>query len=73
MKNSIARIINGQIVYLDESAPVLQPNETEARASREDQKVRYRADLLQKNQVDFYKVHPEQAKDLSPELRRLLS
>lgn len=69
----ITRIINGQLVDVDEPASVIKPNVTEARASREDQKVRYRKDLLQKNQVDFYKAYPEKAKELSPELRRLLS
>lgn len=72
MKNKIARIINGRIVY-GEHAEVSKPNETAARESREDQKVRYRADILQKNQVDYYKAYPEQTQDLNPELRRLLS
>lgn len=69
----ITRIINGKLVDIDEHAAIVQPNLTEARASREDQKVRYRKDLLQKNQVDYYKAYPDQAKELSPELRRLLS
>ncbi len=69
----ITRIINGKLVEIDEHASVVQPNVTEARASREDQKVRHRKDLLQKNQVDYYKAYPDQAKELSPELRRLLS
>lgn len=72
MKNKIARIINGRIVY-GEHAGISKPNETAARASREDQKVRFRKDILQRNQVDYYKAYPEQAKDLNPELRRLLS
>lgn len=73
MTKSIARIINGKIVYLDESAPVIQPNDTAARASREDQKVRYRAELLQPNEADYYKVYKDQGKNLSPELRRRFS
>lgn len=71
--SKIARIINGQIVESDDHAPVQKPNDMQARANREDQKVRHRKDLLQKNQVDYWKVHPEQAKDLNPDLRRLLS
>lgn len=69
----ITRIINGKIVEIDEHAPVVQPNATEARANRENQKVVYRKELLQKNQVDYFKAYPEKAKELSPELRRLLS
>ncbi len=72
MKNSVAVIRNGKIVYGD-SATVPLPNETEARSSREGQKTKYRADLLQKSQVDYWKVHPDQAEALNPELRRLLS
>lgn len=71
--SSIARIINGRIEYLDEHAPILQPNETEARSSREAGRAKYRKETLQKNQVDYYKAYPEKAKDLNPELRRLLS
>lgn len=71
--SKIARIINGQIVYLDESAPVIKPNETAARESREDNRVRHRKDILQKNETAYYKAYPEAAKDLNPELRRLLS
>lgn len=71
--SKVAIIRNGTIVYLDESSPVILPNETANRESREDQKVRHRADLLQKNQVDYWKVHKDQAEALNPELRRLLS
>ncbi|CAB4132531.1 hypothetical protein UFOVP253_31 [uncultured Caudovirales phage] len=73
MANSIARIINGQIVYLDDHAPIIKPNDTAARASREDQRVRYRKELLQKNEADYYRAYPEQGKNLSPELRRRFS
>lgn len=69
----ITRIIAGKLVDIDEHSPVIKPNETEARASRQEGRVKYRKDILQKHQVDFYKAYPEQAKDLSPELRRLLS
>lgn len=72
MSKSIAVIRNGRIIY-GESAIVPLPTETEARSSREAQKVKYRADLLQKNQVDYYKVHPEKAEVFSDELRRQLS
>ncbi len=72
MSKHIAVIRNGKIIY-DEEATVPLPNETEARSSRESQKTKYRADLLQKSQIDYWKVHPEQATELSPELRRLLS
>lgn len=72
MSKSIAIIRNGKIIY-GESAAVPLPTETEARSNREAQKVKYRADLLQPNQVDYYKVYPDKAKDLNPELRRLLS
>jgi hypothetical protein len=71
--SQIARIINGQIVYSEDHAPTITPNETEARANRQNMKTQHRKDLLQKNQVDFYKAYPEQAKDLPPETRRLLS
>lgn len=69
----ITRIVNGKLVESDNHAPVLKPNDMQARANREDQKVRHRKDLLQKNQVDYWKANPEQAKDLNPDLRRLLS
>lgn len=72
MANRIAAIRNGKIVYDDTSIfPI--PTETAARESRTDQRNRYRAETLQPNQVDYYRVYPEQAKDLNPELRRLLS
>jgi len=70
--NKKAVIRNGRIIY-DVDAEVLKPNETAARANREDMKVKHRKDLLQRNQVDFYKAYPEQAKNLSEETRRLLS
>lgn len=71
--NKIAVIRNGKIVYLDEHAAVMRPSETAARESREDNRMRHRKDILQPNQVDFYKAYPEKAKDFSPELRRQLS
>lgn len=69
----ITRIINGQLVDIDEHAPVIKPTETAARESREEGRMKYRKDILQKNQVDYYKAYPEKAKELNPELRRLLS
>lgn len=72
--NKKAIIRNGQIIYGDDiQATVPTPNETEARARREDQKVRHRADMLQPSQVDYYKMYPEKAKNLPEEVRRLLS
>lgn len=71
--SKIARIINGTIVYTDDHAPTTKPNETEARAKREEMKTTHRADMLQRNQVDYYRKYPEQAKNLSDETRRLLS
>lgn len=69
-----AVIRNGKIVYGDDvEAKIQKPNETEARAARQEQKTRYRKDLLQPNQVDYYKAYPDQAKDLPDETRRLLS
>lgn len=69
---SKAIIKNGRIYY-DTDSEIIKPNEMAARASREDQRVRFRKDILQKNQVDYWKANPEQAKELNPELRRLLS
>lgn len=70
--NKLVVIRNGRIVRGVE-AHVTKPNEMEARSSREAQKTKYRAELLQPNQVDYYKVHPDQAKNLGNETRRLLS
>lgn len=70
--NKTAVIRNGKIIY-GEEAHVLKPNETAARERREGMKTKHRKDLLQKNQVDFYKVHPEEAKNFNDETRRLLS
>lgn len=69
---SKAVIRNGKIVYGTDST-VIKPTETAARASREDQRVRFRKDILQRNETAFFKAYPEEAKKLSPELRRLLS
>lgn len=69
----IARIVNGEIVYSDEHSAAIKPTETEARSSRQSQRDKYRRETLQRNQVGYYKAYPEQAENLSPELRRLLS
>lgn len=69
----ITRIINGKLVDIDEHAPVLKPTETAARESRQDNRVRHRKDILQRNETAFYRAYPEEAKKLNPELRRLLS
>lgn len=67
-----AIIRNGRIIY-DTDSEVIKPTETVARASREDQRVRFRKDILQRNETAFFKAYPEEAKKLSPDLRRLLS
>lgn len=72
MSKSIAIIRNGRIIY-GEEATVPLPTETEARSSREAQRNKYRAEILQPNQVDYYKVHPDKAAGFSDELRRQLS
>ena len=72
MNSNKAIIRNGRIVY-GEEANTVQPSGSAAREKREEMKRKYRGELLQKNQVDYYKVNPEQAKELNPELRRLLS
>lgn len=69
---SKAVIRNGRIVYDDEAAKI-RPNDTVARANRESMRTKYRKDMLQKNQVEYYKAYPEQAKELPDETRRLLS
>lgn len=70
--NKKAIIRNGVIVY-DTDAATIQPNETAARERRTGMQMKNRKELLQKNQVDFYKAYPEQLENLSPELRRQLS
>lgn len=69
----IIRIINGKIVRDTDHAKVNIPSETAARQRREIMKTNNRKAMLQRTQVDYYKAYPEQAKNLSPELRRLLS
>lgn len=69
---SKAIIRNGEIIY-DQSAELIKPNETQARANREEMKTKHRKDLLQRNQVDYYKAFPEQLENLSDETKRLLS
>ena len=71
--SKIAIIRGGKIIYTDEHAEVALPNETAARERRERMKVDNRKELLQPNQTDYYKVYKDQAKNLSPELRRLVS
>lgn len=72
MKKTVAVIRNGKIVY-GVHADATSPNETEARANREAMKTKYRGELLQPTQPDYYKKYPKQAENLSPEVRRLLS
>ncbi len=69
---SKAIIRNGQIIR-DTDAEHVKPSETAARESRADQVMRHRKDILQPMETDYWKAYPEKAKDLSPELRRLLS
>lgn len=69
-----AIIRNGRIIYGDDIVSVsIKPNETAARERRAAMQAKHRKDLLQRNQVDYYKAFPEQAKNLSDETRRLLS
>lgn len=67
-----AVIRNGKIIY-DTDADMVKPSLTAARESREVQRSKYRAEMLQPNQIDYYKVNPKQAENLSDETRRLLS
>lgn len=69
---SKAIIRNGKIMY-DTDAGVVKPSLTAARESREVQRSKYRSEMLQPNQVGYYKVNPKQAENLSDETRRLLS
>lgn len=73
MANRIARIVDGRIVYSDIQSAPLTSSETAARESREDQRLRYRKELLQPNEVGYYAAYPDQAENLSPEVRRELS
>lgn len=50
-----------------------KPNPLSAQHNREAQKTKFRKELLQKNQTDYYKVYKDQAKNLSDELRRQVS
>lgn len=70
--NKRAVIRNGKIVY-DVDSIFDKPNETSARENRQKMKVDFRKDMLQKNQVEYFKAYPEQAKNLNDETRRLLS
>lgn len=70
MRKAVIR--NGKIIY-GEDATILKPHETAARSKREDMKTNHRKDMLQRNQVDYYKAYPEQTKNLNDETRRLLS
>lgn len=72
MKDRIAKISNGKIIY-GETADRLMPNEMAARERRQRMKTDNRKEMLQRNQVDYYKAYPEQAKNLSDDTRRLLS
>ncbi len=69
---SKAIIRSGKIVY-DTDANHTKPSETAARERREKMKVGHRKELLQRNEVEYYKAYPEQATNLSDETRRLLS
>ena len=69
---SKAIIKNGKIIYGIDSTHI-KPNETSARERREGMKTKHRKALLQKNQTEFYRAYPEQAKNLNDETRRLLS
>lgn len=64
-------IRNGKIVSGE--AITIQPNETAANENRRNMRDNWRKEMLQKNQIDFYKAYPNHAKNLSDETRRLLS
>ncbi len=66
-------IIRGNKIIYNEEARIVKPNETAAREKRQAMKTKHRAELLQRNEVDYYKKYPEQAKNLNNETRRLLS
>lgn len=70
--SKIAVIRLGKIVYLDEHSATLKPNEMSARERRQRMKTDKRKELLQKNDLGFYRAYPEQAKNLSDDLRRML-
>jgi hypothetical protein len=66
-------VIRGNKILYDVEAKKSTPNDTVARANRQDMKYRHRKELLQPNQVDYYKAHKDQLKDLPDETQRLLS
>lgn len=66
-----AVIRSGKIFY-GEEADTVMPNEMQARANREDMKVQNRAAMLQKNDLQYYRVYKDQAKDLPDDIRRLV-
>lgn len=72
MPSNKAVIKNGKIVY-GVDADVSKPNETQARSNRQDMKTKHRKDMLQKNQVDYYKAYPNQLDNLDDETKRLLT
>lgn len=64
-------IRNGKIVSAE--ASVIKPNVTSAKEARNEMTSKNRKEMLQRNQVEYYKAYPEQAKNLSDDTRRLLS
>lgn len=71
MAKLIAVIRNGKIVYGGE-AVVAKPTETAARENRESMKTKHRKDMLQKNNLEYYRAFPKEAENLSDGLRRQL-
>lgn len=69
----IARIHNGKIVYTDDAAPAVKPNEMQARSDRQATRDKHRRDMLQRNEVDYYRVHKDQIKNLDEGTQRLIS
>jgi hypothetical protein len=69
--NKKAVIKNGRIYY-GEEAEIVLPNEMQARANREDMKVRHRKDMLQPNDLNYYRAYKDQAKNLPDDIRRLV-
>lgn len=72
-QSKIAIIRQGKIIYQDEHVAPIKPNDSVTRESREEGRRVHRKDILQRNDVNYFKAYPEKLKELSPELRRQLS
>ena len=58
MKNKIAIIRNGKIIY-DEEAIIIKPSDTNARSEREAGRKNYAKDIIQPNSVEYAKAYPD--------------